>query len=84
MNSLSLKEVLEAALDDRLGDINEASHIYDELGLDSMAAVAMVIEIQRRTRLKIPEDDIPQLLTVGDLRRYLLALSGESLNVTLH
>ena len=84
MTTLSLKEVLEAALDEKLGDIAEETHIYDDLGLDSMAAVAMVIEIQRRTRLKIPEDDIPELLKVGELKSYLLRLSGETLHVTLH
>jgi acyl carrier protein len=81
MMSLSIKEILEAALDDRLGAVEESSHLYDDLGLDSMAAVAMVIEIQRRTGLKVPEDDIPSIMTAGELRQYIITLSGGQIDV---
>lgn len=83
MTSLSIKEILEAALDDEIGPFTEESHLYEDLGLDSMAAVSMVIEVQRRTGLKVPEDDIPSIMTAGDLRRYIVELSGGQVDVSI-
>ena len=48
-----------------------------------MAAVAMVIEIQRKTRIKIPDEDVKQLMTVADLKAYLLRISSGSVDACL-
>ena len=80
---IDLRDLLETALDDKIGDISLDSHIYEDLGLDSMAAVAMVIEIQRKTRIKIPDEDVKQLMTVADLKAYLLRISSGSVDACL-
>lgn len=61
-----LRQIVEIALDSPGTDLTNfgaESNLYTEIGLDSIAAVAMVIEIERRFGVRIPDDEVPQLQT---------------------
>ena len=58
-----LKSIIEIALDQELAEISPDAHIYEELGMDSIGAVAMIVEIQRRCGVRIDEKEIPNLVT---------------------
>jgi acyl carrier protein len=62
-----IKQILEIAIDQDLLEITPDSHLYEQLGMDSMGAVAMVIEVQRRFGIRIHETDIPRITTVREL-----------------
>ena len=71
-----LREVIEIALDRELHQMELDSHLYEELGMDSIGAVAMVVEIQRRFKIRIDESAIPGLLTPRLLAEYVNRLSN--------
>lgn len=47
------------------------TNIYHELGLDSLGAVALVVELRRRYGVRVPDNDIPSLQTPEDFIAYL-------------
>jgi acyl carrier protein len=73
-NSNSLKEILECVLDNEIAELDQDANIYDVLGMDSIGAVAMVVEIQRRFSVRIPDDRIPQLHSVRAILDEVIAL----------
>jgi acyl carrier protein len=74
----TMRAILEAALDDELPvkELNPSHHLYEDLGMDSMAAVVMVVEIQKRMGVRIPDDEVPQLMTVQAVLDIVCRLRG--------
>ena len=60
--------VVAIAMDeDDVPDLRPDTNLYEEIGMDSMAAVIMVVEIQRRTGIALDEELIPELHTAGQV-----------------
>ncbi len=51
--------------------ITEAYHLRDDLGLDSVAVIEPLFEIEERFKLQIPDQDLPGLSTVGTVAAYV-------------
>jgi len=51
--------------------ITEAHHLRDDLGLDSMAVIELLFEIEERFKIQIPDQDLPGLSTVGSVAVYV-------------
>lgn len=66
-----LKQIIEAAMDRELTDLPPDVNLYQELGMDSIGAVAMVVGIQRRCRVRIADEDIPLLHTPLQILGYV-------------
>jgi acyl carrier protein len=49
------------------GEISDQTHIIDDLGLDSVAVMDFVMEIEDRMDVSIPLDKIAEIATLGDL-----------------
>jgi acyl carrier protein len=49
------------------GEISDQTHIIDDLGLDSVAVMDFVMEIEDRLDVSIPLDKIAEIATLGDL-----------------
>jgi len=49
----------------------EAHHLRDDLGLDSVAVIELLFEIEERFKLQIPDQDLPGLSTVGSVAAYV-------------
>ena len=49
------------------GEISDRTHIVDDLGLDSVAVMDFVMEIEDRMDVSIPLDKIAEIATLGDL-----------------
>ena len=64
-----LDEIQTIAADalDWHGTISEASNLVEDLGLDSLRALTLVIEIENRLRIRLAPEDETGLVTVGDL-----------------
>lgn len=67
----NIKEMVEDALDRPVPDFNLDQDLYGELGMDSMGAAVMVVDIQKLTGFRIPDKDIPKLRTGRDYLNYL-------------
>ena len=51
--------------------ITENHHLRDDLGLDSVAVIELLFEIEERFKLQIPDQDLPGLSTVGSVAAYV-------------
>ncbi|MBI3355872.1 MAG: acyl carrier protein [Nitrospirae bacterium] len=51
--------------------ITEAHHLRDDLGLDSVAVIELLFEIEERFKIQIPDQDLPGLSTVGSVAAYV-------------
>ena len=52
--------------------------LRDQLDLDSMDFLDIVMELRKRHKLQIPEDDYPQLATLNSCTNYLEPLLKEA------
>jgi acyl carrier protein len=51
--------------------ITESHHLRDDLGLDSVAVIELLFEIEDRFKIQIPDQDLPGLSTVGSVSAYV-------------
>lgn len=71
---------IKVALLEIIGDIDEEADLAsldgdkplrDQLELDSMDFLDIVMELRKRYKLQIPEDEYPELVTLNSCIRYL-------------
>lgn len=77
-----LRQVIAIAMDKEVSQLDIDVDLYNELGMDSIGAVAMIVEIQRRYKIRIKEEDIPHLRTPALLLQYVNKALQEQLSVT--
>lgn len=66
-----MREIIEEALDREVPEFQIDHDLFEDYKMDSMGAVVMVVEIQRRTKVRIPDDVIPSLRTAKDYLSYI-------------
>ena len=52
-------------------NITEASSITDDLGADSLDVVDLVMALEDEFSVEIPEDEVENIKTVGDIIKYI-------------
>ena len=45
--------------------IDPDAHLVEDLGMDSMMALEILAAIEKKFRIKIPENDLPKITTVN-------------------
>lgn len=63
----TLIELMEADTGETYTDIDDGKNLRTELGLDSVDVVSIVSQVERRFRIRLAQQDLEKLLTVGDL-----------------
>ncbi len=63
----TLVELLEADIGEKFTDLDDAKNLREELGLDSVDVVSVVSQIERRFRIRLSQQELEQLVTVGDV-----------------
>jgi len=76
MNSSQIREevldILEViAPDEDITDLNDAVNFRDQMELDSMDFLDIVMELRKRHRIQIPEDDYVNLASMDSTVEYL-------------
>ncbi len=66
-----LEILADIAPDEDLGDLQDASPFREQLEMDSMDFLDIVMELRKRYRVQIPEEDYPQLVSMESTVRYL-------------
>jgi len=61
----------DIAPDEDLGDLKEDVAFREQLELDSMDFLDIVMELRKRYRIQIPEEDYPQLASMQSTVTYL-------------
>ena len=46
-------------------EINPDANLVEDLGMDSMMALEILASIEKKFRIKIPEEDLPKITTVN-------------------
>ena len=66
-----VKELISEQLDVKADDITEASNIQDDLGADSLDLVDLVMALEDEFDVEIPEDQVENIKTVGDIVKFI-------------
>lgn len=61
----------QIAPDEDLSDLDDSTPLRDQMELDSMDFLDIVMELRKRYRVQIPEEDYPQLVTMSSTVSYL-------------
>ncbi|PID79949.1 MAG: acyl carrier protein [Clostridiales bacterium] len=70
MSFEKLKEIIVENLGIEGDTITLQSHLQDDLGIDSLDAVELALQIEEELGVKIPDDVFAKMETVGDLVAY--------------
>ena len=72
---MDIFEQVKKILCDQLGleeeQVNEDSEVIDDLGADSLDIVDLVMTLEEEFDTEIPDEDIENLKTVGDIVKYI-------------
>jgi acyl carrier protein len=61
-----VKEIIVEQLDVKPEDVSEAKTFTEDLGADSLAIVELVLALEEKFEVKIPDDEVDKIKTVGD------------------
>jgi acyl carrier protein len=66
-----LAEILEEVAGVNPEDVAEEKSFTDDLDVDSLSMVEVVVAAEEKFSIKIPDDDVQNLRTVGDAVSYI-------------
>ena len=66
-----VKKILCDQLDLEEEQVNADSEVIDDLGADSLDIVDLVMTLEEEFDTEIPDEDIENLKTVGDIVKYI-------------
>ena len=75
MEELIIKTLMEQ-LELERDEINTDSRFVEDFSMDSLDMVEMLIDLEKQTGVKIPNEEIKDIHTVGELVAYLEAKKG--------
>jgi len=62
----------DIAPDEDLTELNDVQSFRDQMELDSMDFLDIVMELRKRYRVQVPEEDYPQLASMESTVNYLI------------
>lgn len=66
-----LKEILAEQFDVDEATLSETTDIADDLGADSLDVVEVLMSIEDEFKVEIPDEEIDNIKTIGDLVTYI-------------
>ncbi len=75
MEELIIKNLMEQ-LELERDEITSESRFVEDFSMDSLDMVEMLIDLEKQTGVKIPNEEIKDIHTVGELVAYLEAKKG--------
>lgn len=75
-----IREIVETAVDDELDSFSMEGNFYEDYGMDSLGAISLVVEVQKRYKVRLPDKRMPDIRTgnqlVAAIQELQLACSG--------
>lgn len=68
-----IKEILAENLDINTKDIDISSNLSDDLGADSLDAIDIVMSIEDKYSIEVPDEAIEKMKTVADIVEFVEA-----------
>jgi len=72
-----VKEIIVEQLDVKPEDVSDSKTFQDDLGADSLAIVELVLALEERFEVKIPDDEVDKIKTVGDAINFVKSHAEE-------
>jgi acyl carrier protein len=69
-------EIICEQLDVKPEEVSEAKSFTDDLQADSLAIVELVLALEEKFDVKIPDDEVDKIKTVGDAINYIKTNAG--------
>ncbi len=66
-----IKEILVEQLSVKESDIEMSSHLAEDLGADSLDAIDIVMSIEDRYEIEVPDEVVEKMKTVEDIVNYI-------------
>lgn len=66
-----VKEILAAQLDADIETMTPETRIAEDLGADSLDVVELLMSIEDEFEVEIPDEEIENIKTIGDLAEYI-------------
>ena len=66
-----VKEVVVEQLDVNADEVKEESKFVEDLGADSLDVVELVMALEEKFEIEIPDDEAEKISTVGDAVKYI-------------
>jgi acyl carrier protein len=63
--------IADIAPDEDLSNVEDATPLRDQFDLDSMDFLDIVMELKKRHKVEVPQEDYPQLATMDSCVAYL-------------
>ena len=73
---LKVKEILNKQFGKGIDEISADQKLVEDLGMDSFLAVELIFELEDHLGIKIPDSDMINLKTVGDVVTYACTRVG--------
>ena len=72
---MEIQEKIRQVIADQLGvkiqEVTETAKFVDDLGADSLDIVELIMELEDKFLIAIPDDEADKLITVGDAIKYI-------------
>jgi acyl carrier protein len=69
----TLIDLIENDVGQKFDDLHDGKNLREELGLDSVDVVSIVSQIERHFRVRLTQQELEKLVTVGDVLDLLQA-----------
>jgi acyl carrier protein len=66
-----VREIICEQLDVKKEDVTSGKTFNDDLGADSLAIVELVLALEEKFDIKIPDEEVDNIKTVGDAVAYI-------------
>ena len=72
-----VKEIIVDQLDADENDVTQDASITDDLGADSLDVVDLVMSIEEEFDIEVPDEEVANMKTVGDIVKYIESKTEE-------
>lgn len=64
-------EIMKETLKFDKQDLTAETNLFKDLGVDSLDAVELVMALEEEYGIEIPDEDVPNLTTIGSIANYI-------------
>lgn len=72
VKKIVLEIIADIAPDEDLGGLDSKKSLREQLDLDSMDFLDIVMELRKRHKIEVPQEDYPRLASLDSCAEYLL------------